>query len=98
MESLMCKEKSDSYAVNSRHSLLLLLSGNCTVPSYHRNGWWLYTYQYPHGTSVPHNTRLQVRCNWRFRARQSSLQCNDGTWSDSDDVKPLCEGSKFSPC
>eukprot|EP00057_Strongylocentrotus_purpuratus_P018253 XP_011672727.1 PREDICTED: CUB and sushi domain-containing protein 2-like [Strongylocentrotus purpuratus] len=69
--------------------------GPCIVPPYPRDGWWQNANEYPRGTSVPHNTRLQLGCNWRFDERRSSVKCNDGVWSDSDDVHRLCRGT---PC
>ncbi|XP_030853428.1 sushi, von Willebrand factor type A, EGF and pentraxin domain-containing protein 1 [Strongylocentrotus purpuratus] len=68
---------------------------SCIVPPYPRDGWWQNANEYPQGTSVPHNTRLQLGCNWRFDERRSSVKCNDGVWSDSDEVHRLCRGT---PC
>ncbi|XP_030853298.1 sushi, von Willebrand factor type A, EGF and pentraxin domain-containing protein 1 [Strongylocentrotus purpuratus] len=73
-----------------------ICGGPCIVPPYPRDGWWQNANEYPLGTSVPHNTRLQLTCSsWRFDKRRSSVKCNDGVWSDSDDVHRLCQGT---PC
>ena len=71
------------------------ISGPCTIPARPRDGRWSYSGYVP-GKSVPHNTGLLLTCNSRFTKRQSRLECNDGEWSDSDDVRRLCEGSKLS--
>eukprot|EP00057_Strongylocentrotus_purpuratus_P013953 XP_011668427.1 PREDICTED: multiple epidermal growth factor-like domains protein 10 [Strongylocentrotus purpuratus] len=67
--------------------------GPCIVPPDPRDGWWQNGNEYQRGTSVPHNTRLQLTCHWRFDERRSSVKCNDGVWSDSDQVHRLCRGT-----